>query len=887
VRSDVPLGEGDVAPLVELAPGEPYDAELLRRSLRNLAVAGLAAEAEGRTRPAGDGIEVELTLRAELRVQEVALEGDLPIREARIRDAIPQKAGRPLREDRVIRGVFQVEDLLGEEGFGDAKVRLDVETEPGAKSVRVIYRLEPGARTLIGAIRILDIGTRPIELPARQALRSAEGRPYRKSTVREDAERLLQFLHSEGYREARVLPVDESRHDDLVDLTWHVELGRRVVLELAGGDRKELAKRGLLPLQGDEGYDEALVLQAVAEIRRFYQERGNYRVAVTSSEREEEGRLVVRIEVEPGERYRLVEVRFEGEDLSFSPDRLEPLLATTRRRLLAFGSGRLVDNQLDEDLANLRSFYALQGFDRARIGPARVAEQGGDLRVTIPIVEGSRRRIASVRIVGAEHLDTAALLAALPVTVGSPYHSLNIEVGAEKLRTELDARGFQSAIVVPEVGWDEERSQADVVFRVLEGERSTAEAIVVRGNSRTDARLVRRFLGISAGEPISLAKQLEAQRGLYALGAFSHVDVQAPVYLGEFAAHEVVVEVEEGRTKSVLLGAGYDSDQGARGLLRLSESNFLGRLQTVQLDALLSQNEQDYRLITRQPYLWRWPIEHKALLYFEQEKRTSFDVRRRGVGTGVSRGFGHLTAGLFANYRLVEEVVKLPDPDIPRESQEAKVASLTASLGYDRRDDPIDPTRGWHAAAEVERATPFLRADADFLKLFGQVGVALPLGSWGTLAGSARGGILFPQTQLGGGGEGEPIDAVPVSELFYAGGRTTHRAFRRDELGIPGSTLSIDENGNPLPRGGGALALVNVDWRIPIAGDFGAVLFVDGGNVWRRYEEFDWGDARWGAGVGVRYRSPLGPLRAEIGWKLDREPFEDPYVISISIGNAF
>jgi outer membrane protein assembly factor BamA len=274
------------------------------------------------------------------------------------------------------------------------------------------------------------------------------------------------------------------------------------------------------------------------------------------------------------------------------------------------------------------------------------------------------------------------------------------------------------------------------------------------------------------------------------------------------------------------------------------------------------------------------------VVFREEEDRTSFDVRRHGVSLGISRLWQPLRLGLIYNYRLVEERLEQPDADVPRESQDARVASLTPTLLFDRRDDPIDPTRGWSAAFDVERAFPLFAADADFTKAFGQVTVAVPAFGFGTLAASARGGLLWPHA-LPEDGVGGAIDAVPVSELFYAGGRTTHRAFRRDELGVPGETIVVDEDGDPFPLGGGGLALLNLDWRFPIAGAFGGNVFVDGGNVWREEGDVDLSEVRWGAGVGLRYASPLGPLRAEIGWKLDRESFEDPWVVSISLGNPF
>jgi outer membrane protein assembly factor BamA len=427
---------------------------------------------------------------------------------------------------------------------------------------------------------------------------------------------------------------------------------------------------------------------------------------------------------------------------------------------------------------------------------------------------------------------------------------------------------------------------AAVDFRVLEGERSTADAIIVRGATRTPPALVRRFLGLGRGDPISTGSLLDVQRRLYRLGVFSHVAVSVPASGSAAADREVLVEVEEGRTRAVAYGAGYDSESGARGLLRLSQTNLFGRLITLQFDALVSQKDEAFRVLALQPYLGRWPVEARVLAYRESEDRPAFKVDRRGAALGLQKAFGHLRTGFFYDYRIVDLTTDEPDEVIPRESRDARVASLLPTLLYDRRDDPVDPGRGWSLQVQFERAFPLFAADADFSKLFGQWTSYLRLGRPGLIAVAARAGAIFPYAEPTDPTL-EKMDAVPAAELFYAGGRTTHRAFPRDLLGVPGQTLFIEPGKDPVPQGGGLLALLNLEWRFPIFGAIGGELFADGGNVWRNPREFDASQARWGVGAGLRWSSPVGPLRVEVGWKLDREPWEDPYVWSISLGNAF
>ena len=882
VRCPVPITREEIEPLVVARPGAPLDEGTIRRTLRNLRLSGLAAEAEVWRRDTAAGVELVVAMWPEVRVAAVRLEGETALAEERLLAEVPQRAGAPLREDRVVRGVYRLSDALEREGYLDATVRVAVSPQSAARTVEVAYQLAPGARATVGEVEIEGLGAAaPLE-EALSALRLRAGEPYRPRLAREDGERLQRFLYRRGYGNAEVEAPSERRQGTRVDLLWRVHAGPHIELTVEGAERRELEKRDLLPFLGDAGYDEALLLQSLAQIRRDYQERGYFRVAVHREERREAEHIRLRLVIAPGQRYRLDSVGFAGE-LSFPAERLERLLATERRRLLAPGSGRLVDEVLNEDLSNLRSFYALEGFARARIGPPRVEEDGESLRVVIPINEGERRVVESVTIDPAAELAESETLRGLALAPGAGYHPFHVDAAVERLRGLLDDRGYRAAIVAPEVTWPAP-DRAAVHLRVLAGERSLVETVVVRGNARTRTSLVRRFLGIDNGEPIASRTLLEAQRALYGLGVFSTVRVTAPVHDGEFTAHSVLVEVEEGKTRSLVLGAGWDSEDGPRGVFRAALLNLGGRLSSVQLDALVSDKEQDLRLLYRQPYFARWRIESRALAFVEQERRPAFEVRRRGVGVGLIRTFHPLRVGAYLNYRLVDEEVFEPTT-LEREDTEARVASVSTTALYDRRDDPVDPTRGWSAYLEVEHAEPFLAADAEFDKLFGQLTWVQPLGRVGSIAASARGGRLFPHGEAPPGGEA--IDAVPVSELYFAGGRTSHRAFRRDELGILGETLVLDDDGDPVPLGGSDLVLLNLDWRFPIAGDFGGVVFVDAGNVWRDHGNVDLGELRPGAGVGLRYRLPFGPLRLEVGWKLDREPFEDPYVVSVTLGNAF
>jgi len=887
VRSDGEVDLSEVRALVAIVPSEPLRPRDVRATLTRLRLAGLASEVEVGTRPRPDGVDAVVVLRADVRVESVELAGEVPVPASRLEPNLEQRSGQPLREDRVLRGLYALERTLADEGYLDARVQLDVAVEPERKRARIRYVIAPGTRWMVGEVRIDSEDPLDLE-PLLDALRSGPGEPYRPPTLRDETDRLERVLARAGYRLATVEALPETRREAerRVDLAYRVERGPQFELVLEGGDRKELEKKDLLPFLGSGSYDEAQLLQSVVSIRKYYQEKGFWKVAVDTAEEREEGLLRVRMTIVPGPKLVLEEVRFEGND-ALPSEQLARRLATSPRRALAPGSGRVVDEQLSADLANLRSFYAVQGFGQAKVGPARVEELGGDrLRLVIPVEEGPRRRIGEVTFWGNQELAAKELASAIRLQVGGPYHRVLVDEAIEQLRLVYEQRGFRSALISASVEPGADEAFASVRFSVLEGRRSTVDALVLRGNVRTPSHVLRRFVPLEIGDPISSGGLLEVQRALYRLGIFSRVDVSVAGSGYLRSGGTVVVEVEEGKSLYLSYGVGYDSDAGARGLLNLSQSNLFGRAASVSLGVLISEREEVYRAVYRQPYLGPVPVEFRGTFYDEAENHPDFDVTRRGLQLGVQREFGRLIASLLYDYRVVQLESAIAEEDIPLESRDSRVASVAPILFYDRRDDPIDPQRGWSLSATFERAFPAFAADSDFRKLFGQGTGYIDLGKWGVVASSLRLGAI-ENLRAETDPEFSDIDYVPAPERYYAGGRTSHRAFDRDRLGVPGETLILSDDGKIYPLGGGGLALVNLEYRFPIFGGLGGTLFADGGNVWRRFADIDPAEVRWGIGTGLRYLSPIGPLRVEVGWALDREPWEPTYVWFVSLGNPF
>lgn len=935
IRSDAPLRDrAEVRSLIAFSVGDRLTEPAVERTLRNLRAGGLAETAAIYRRPAAPGtaaggVVAVVVLTVAIEVEAVRIEGDTgALARSDLLRLVPQRSGAPLVSDQVVRGVFRLQDELRDAGYFERSVRVQPRIDEERKRAVVVFRVEAGTRATVGEVGF-EGGLGPFgsaELLA--PLRLKPGQPYRRRAAEADAERLQQWLVTE--QEHRQATVGDPRSvydpaDHTVALTFPIEVGPRVLFEVEGAEVKKLRKAGLLPFLGEEGYDEALLLQAVDGIEAYYQRRGHYQARVTSNERtqgedEREGgdaTLTVTLTVEPGPEFTLRTVRFEG-NRSFGDGALRELMVTGERNVLTVGSGRLVDSVLDDDLDNIRSFYRLRGFTEVAVGPPaieRSGAEGRDLALTVPIVEGTRLLVGGLDFEGVSAFEPEKLARRIPLEAGGPYHPLLLEQSLEAVRIAYAREGYDSAQVSARRSVSEPEESADgaverrvdVVVEVLEGPRTVLDRVIVRGNQKTDEAVIRRAVGVERGAPVSGSLLLEIERRLFGLGIFTRAEAElTPAPLGA-TTRDLLIRVEEGQTRRLTYGFGYDTEDGAGGILGYSHGNLFGKGMRLTGDAQVREENQRFRLLLDHPYapLLRVPMTYSV--FRTEQRRETIDVTKVGTRVEAVKSFDRLRLALAYQYQNVSNAVIAaprpgtpgePDP-APREDQTLRISSLAPSLLIDRRDDPIDPTRGWSFGAELEWAFPFpFAAEADSLKLQVQqtalldLGLGLGDGPW-VLAASVRAGGIEPLGRLDlddpfiPPGLDLPSSQVFVAERFFGGGRNSHRAFERDRLGIPGQTLFADAAGDLVPAGGNGLLLVNVDLRFPLFGALGGTLFYDTGNVWADWRDLDPSELRDGAGVGLRYLSPIGPLRFEIGWPLDRLTGDKSPVFHFSLGYGF
>jgi len=908
--ADGPFDTTEVARLVAILPGRPLAEDDAAATIRNLYATRRFADVRVEAAPEGDGVAVLIVLFRAFRIHPLRFSGQIRLSRAELRKALPFGPGALFSGTAVDQGAEAIEHRLQAEGYLSARVRPEVVFDRERFDARVTYVIEAGAAAR-AAEPFFDGDPAPFsaaELASRMKLKP--GDRYRESRARADADRMIAYLHGkERYRAVVELIAAQPTEDGRIMPVYRLRIGPRVLFEATGIKPQKLAKE-LRALAEAQAIDEELVLQYVEARRDALQRSGRYRAVVTYvfDAKSDPAVTRIRVDIVEGPKFHVEKVGFRGNALV--PDRtLYRLMATRKKGLPLVAPGRLIDSVLASDAETILGYYQSKGWIRAKVSTPRVEEgsKPGALVVTVAVEEGPRATVESRVLEGSAHLDTGAVSKLLSVKEGAPFNPNAVRQDVGVIASWYHDHGWREAAVRDEMELSEDGTRARVTYHVDEGLKSFFGKTIIRGNTRTRNARIERLVTWKEGDAVSESKILDTQRGLSRVGVFRRVEVRPQRADPLTQSRNVEIEVEEGRPWSLLYGVGYQYSPEASTNQNdpyvaggVSYNNVLGQMISAGLEAQYAPISRRGRiqLAVREPFLFgtRYPLNFFG--FYSRELISQVDFERTGVTLEsskiVSRG---LRIGLRYTYQRIvptnPEKLSLADRikllSLPTISQPIEESTIGPDILFDRRDDIIDPHSGYYLSGSFKYAFPFLGAKTQFSKFSAQTTGFLSLGGRWTLVGSVR---------LGGAFNSKPDDVVPIplAERFFAGGRSNARAFDTDLLGIPGQTVdystiatphkgsgrgscsstypnlsAFDCDFGPRIMGGNGFLALNAELRISIAGNLGGVVFWDAAQVWRSFSEIRWqfegaSGLRQSVGGGLRYLTPIGPVRVEYGW---------------------
>jgi outer membrane protein insertion porin family len=754
--------------------------------------------------------------------------------------------------------------------------------------------IDPSGRP-IADIRLEGLEQVPEQL-VRNQLRARVGDPYDPATIEQDIVRLT-FLG----RFETVLHAVEQNPDGSINLVYLFQEQPLLTRVLINGndhiDDDELLAAVLL--RPGDPVDDALIERGRQQILRIYQDEGYFTASVEPDAQllAENNALVYR--VTEGPRVRLRSIGFEGND-ELSDRELRSAIRS-KRYIFILQPGLLNREQLELDAGRLRQYYAARGYLDAQVG-RRIdrAPNQRDASVVFVIDEGQRYTVRNVRFEGNSVFRDEQLALNMTLPPGSVFSESQARASARRLQDLYGKLGYIESDVAVQPAFIEAdpggNPQVDLNVQIDEGQPYTVGRVLVRGNDLTQTRVIlRQVRGMSPGRPFDLTRVQETRRRLSESPLFSSATVTVLGDEGD-EVRDVLIEVEEQNTGSILFGVGINSDAGIIGSVDVDQRNFdildyprdlsemisgrafrgAGQRFSLQLQPGDESSRYSARLV--EPYLLESNYSGDISGFFFERERSDYDEGRIGGALGIGRRFGDVySAALRTRYEQIEITdIELDAPlDVFDVEGDSALTSVGLSVVRDTTDSRFAPTVGTRTELNLERIGllggdyDFTRAEATYSQ-FWTVDEDF-LGRRTTIRFTARVGYILEE------------DEAPTFERFFAGGFTSFRGFRNRGVGARGIRADTLEAGDDAV-GDRFLLLTGLQYEFPVHSDvLRAVVFTDQGTLLDDVGLDDW---RVSVGAGVRLRIPFfgqAPFAIDFAWPLLSEDGDEEQTISFSL----
>ena len=935
-----PLTEPGVLALIETRVGQPLGPSDVRESIAHLISLGRFDDVVVSREEAAGGIALHYELTPTRVIREISFSGDVSLSERDLRERVREHFGSTLSLSRLTDIVSYLGVVYHDEGYL-SPVIAPAPSLSGPSGSTLVIDVKAGPRLRIGKITVDGNAPEPLNgIPSRLGLTTGE--PYRKAEIDRRLDDLVTDLRGKGFYEARAEHELRPAADKLTgDVVISVDAGPHVSIVFEGDELPSKVRRDLVPIEREGSLDEDLLEDSSNRISEYLRGHGYRDAQAPYTKTPRNGELAVVFRVTRGAQFRTEKVSITGTAAIAEAD-LQAILKTRPGALF-------ISSTVDADTSAIAEAYHRRGYTEVKVTPVVATVPGGGapvpMDVRFEVGEGPHSVVGTIAITGSVAVPAADLRTGVGSREGQAYYQPQVALDRDGILLLLLNRGYQSATVEARVRFTADRTRADLAFSVNEGPQVFVGHVLVVGNVRTSTETIRRELTLVPGAPLSYSQVAETQKRLSALGLFRRVRVTELDH-GVPNHRDVLVSIEEAPTTTMGYGGGVEGGRvlrqeepgGAatevfevapRGFVEFGRRNLFGKNQSINVFARATLRSRstttapvegepppsgyafkDYRFVGtyRTPRVAGTESDLLMTGFLEQGVRSSFDYTRRGARFELAR---RLSRQLSVSGRYVIERDKVFDerydpadqPLIDRLFPQVRLSTLSGSVIRDTRDDPLGPSRGELVGVDGDIAARFIGSEVGFTKLFTQGFLYRRLpGRRGVIfAGGARVGLAtgfdrgVTQVDEDGnpvlGPDGQPIveivNDLPASERFFAGGDTSVRGYALDRLGTP---ETIDRNGFPL--GGNAVIVLNAELRVPVWKDIGVVGFVDAGNVFNRVGDFDFGEIRPTTGFGFRYKSPIGPIRVDLGFKLDRQTlpdgsFERLTALHISLGQAF
>jgi outer membrane protein insertion porin family len=899
-----------IAGLIETTVGEPLSMRDVRETIAHLTSLNRFEDVQVYQEPAGSGVRVRYVLFPLHAVDRMEFRGTLGLSEGEVRRMMTDRFGAAPANARGDEAAETLRAFYRSRGYVSAQVAPRIEETHNPDRATMAFDITAGPRATIGRIDVDEVDANDRAIVA-GTIGVRAGDPYDTGAIALALEDYVGNLRSRGFYEATATQSVTFEADGRATVRVVVDRGPLVTVAFAGDPLPENERERLVPVRAEGSVDEDLLEDANFAVEQYFQSRGYRDAVVTYTRDTRDGQLTITFTISQGRRHVVTMIALDG-NRSIAPAELLQLLRVKE-------GDPFVQAALDGGVAAVRNAYRARGFTRTVLQPS-VTERpspGGDqdVQVRLLITEGPRSLVGELAFAGNTVFDEAQLRSLMTTAPGRPFSEAELTADRDRLELEYLNRGYENVQVAPATTLADSGTRADVRVAVTEGPQILVDHVIIVGNERTSTATIERELLLRPGEPFGYTARIESQQRLAALGLFRRVTIDEVRHGGE-PRRDVIVQVEEAPPTTVGIGGGVEGGvrlrpTGAggqaeerfevvpRGFFEIGRRNLWGKNRSVNLftrvslrarDVILSSSGirfqepsdesgvgfNEYRVLGtfREPRIFDTPADVLVTGIVDQAIRSSFNFitreARAEAGFRASQRYSFAGRYSYEHTRLFDErFTNAEKPLIDRVFPQVRLSKFSATAIRDSRNDVVDPERGTFVVFDGQTAARAIGSEVGFIRTFvqGFSYYRVPAARRTVLAVGARLGAAhgFRREVVGDDGSVAVVQDLPASERFFAGGDTTVRGFSLDRLG---TDPTISPTG--FPTGGNGLVVLNGEVRMALVGGVGAVGFMDAGNVFLRATDIDLGQLRAAAGFGISYNSPIGPIRVDLGFKLDR-----------------
>ena len=822
-----------------------------------------------------------------------------------------------------------------QEGYFKAEITTKLETDSKHGIVNVVFQSVLGKRAKFGEVNITGVSPAQEKelhdqvtgtLARFRGAAIRRGKTYRRGNLTKATTRLESHLQKNGYLAAQVKLSGAQYQADTnrADIQFNAAPGSKTKVQIDGAHLWPWTRKTLLPVYQGVGVDPETVAEGEQALSSYYQKKGYFDIKVSSDIAGNDQLRTVTYRVAKGKKHSVTGVHIAGEQ-QLKADDLTPHIAVQKKHFLSHG--QFSDQLVRSSIKNLKGVYQSQGFSGVQV-TSNVVHHDGDIEVTFHVTEGPRDIVSALAIQGANTFPQAQFAPqGLKLAEGQPYSQANVQSDRAGIMANYFRAGYLTASfreTATQVAKDDPH-HINVIYHIYEGPRVFTGEVLTLGRNYTRQRLIDQDVNIlKPDQPLTETNLLTAGSSLYDhTGVFDWAEVDPKRQITTQTSEDVLVKVHEAKRNDFTYGFGFElvnrggsipsgtaavpslppvglpsnfktsqnTFYGPRGTFQYTRNNFRGKGESVTFTAFAGRLDQRLGLFYINPN-FRWsPWKSTFSFTAERNEQNPIYSLQQEVGSWQVQRF--IDSGkkdlFFVRYSFSKtDLTRIEIPDlVPIEDRNVRLSGFGANLTRDSRDNVLDAHKGVLRSIELDLNSTKLGSSVNFAKFTSQAAIYREKFHNIVWAGSIRLGLAQPFAD----------SRVPLSERFFTGGGDSLRGFPLDGAGPQRNIFvcSSDETAPNCPQinvpsGGNEQLIINAEARIPlpIKKGLGIVPFYDGGNVFPTIGFHDFTSLYSNnVGIGLRYSTPVGPIRVDLGHNLNPVPGVKSTQYFISIGQAF